>query len=105
MTHFERTYLMNKPRGIQVISKSNTTEESANKNAYVLLAQGREELRMQLEYRELDRLSRELETELQKVKELRMALEKYKIDFSIEVQDEATKKIQEVFNNIQNIIK
>ena len=51
----------------------------------MLLAQGREELRMQLEYRELDRLSRELETELQKVKELRMALEKYKIDFSIEV--------------------
>lgn len=105
MTHFEQTYLMNKPRAIAIVSKNNADGESGNKNVFNLLEQSRADMRMQLQYRELDRLSRELEKELQQVKELRLALEKYKIDFSIEVQDEATKKIQEVFNNIQNIIK
>ena len=94
MTHFEQTYLMRKP-----------TEERGEINIYTALAQSRADFRMQLQYRELDRLSMELEKELQQVKELRLALEKYKIDFSIEVQDEAIKKIQDVFNNIQNIIK
>lgn len=103
MTHFEQAYLMNKPRAIAIASKSNG--ESGNKNIFNLLEQSKADMRMQLQYRELDRLSRELEKELQQVKELRLTLEKYKIDFSIEVQDEATKKIQEVFNNIQNIIK
>lgn len=105
MTHFEQTYLMNKPSAIKIIDKRTPTEESGEINIYNALAQSRADMRMQLQYRELDRLSRELEKELQQVKELRLALEKYKIDFSIEVQDEATKKIQEVFNNIQNIIK
>ena len=48
---------------------------------------------MQLQYRELDRLSAELEKEIQAMKALRLEMEKYKIDFNLKVEDEATKKI------------
>ena len=60
---------------------------------------------MQLEYRELDCLAMELEKEIQAVKALRMEMEKYKVDFSITVEDEATKKIQEVISGIDKMFK
>ena len=65
----------------------------------------REEMAMQLQYRELDRLSMELEKEIQAVKALRMEMEKYKVDFSLSVEDEATKKIQEVISGIDKMFK
>ena len=104
MTNFEQTYLINKhSNGIQIITKSDTPKESGAKAINKLLAQNREDIRMQLQYRELDRLSREFEEELKQLKELRKSLEKYKFDFSIQIKDEATKQIKEVFKNIQNI--
>ena len=60
---------------------------------------------LQQEYRELDRQSRELEKEIQAVRALRMELEKYKVDFSLSIEDEATKKIQEVVNGINQMFK
>lgn len=48
---------------------------------------------MLMEYKELDRLSMELEKEIQAVKAVRMEMEKYKLNFAITVKDEATKKI------------
>ena len=60
---------------------------------------------MQLQYRELDRLSAELEKEIQAMKALRLEMEKYKIDFNLKVEDEATKKIQEVVNKIDSMFK
>lgn len=58
-----------------------------------------------MEYRELDRLSMELEREIQAVKALRMEMEKYKVDFSLSVEDETTKKIQEVLSGIERQFK
>ena len=60
---------------------------------------------MQLQYKELDRLVFELEKELKIVKALRVELEKFKTDFTVSVEDEATKKIQEVVNSIDKMIK
>ena len=60
---------------------------------------------MQMQYRELERLAMELEKEIQAVKALRMEMEKYKVDFSITVEDEATKKIQEVISGIDKMFK
>ena len=62
-------------------------------------------MEMQLEYRELDRLVMELEREIKEVKALRMEMEKYKIDFSIKVEDEASKKIKEVMSGIDKMFK
>ena len=47
----------------------------------------------------------ELEREIQAVKALRMEMEKYKVDFSLTVEDEATKKIQEVISGIDKMFK
>ena len=60
---------------------------------------------MQLEYRELDRIANELEKELNALKALRMEMENYKIKFSVEVKDEATKEIQRVLNGIDKMVK
>lgn len=60
---------------------------------------------MQIEYRELDRLVMGLEKEIQALRNLRMEMEKYKIDFILKVEDEAIKKIQEVVNNIDKMFK
>jgi hypothetical protein len=48
MTHFEQTYLMNKPRAIAIVNKSNADGESGNKNVFNLLEQSRADMRMQL---------------------------------------------------------
>ena len=47
----------------------------------------------------------ELEREIQAIKALRMEMEKYKVDFSLTVEDEATKKIQEVISGIDKMFK
>lgn len=103
MTHFEKTYLLFNRQHNIAIADSN---KEHSKEYYVKQMQQKEQqFRMQLEYRELDRLSMELEKELKAVKALRVELEKFKMDFSVSVQDEATKKIQEVLKNIDKLFK
>lgn len=105
MTHFERTYLLNRPPKIAITYADDNKEQSKEYYAMQQLQKCREELNMQLEYRELDRLANELEKEIQACKALRMELEKFKIDFSLSVEDEATKKIQEVVKGIDKMFK
>jgi len=47
----------------------------------------------------------ELEKELKELKALKKEMEKYKADFSVEVKDEATKKIKEVVSGIDKMFK
>ena len=105
MTHFERTYLLNRPPQIAIAYADGDKEQSKEYNATQQLQMCRQELNMQLEYRELDRLSKELEKEIQACKAIRMELEKFKMDFSLSVEDEATKKIQEVVKGIDKMFK
>ena len=56
-----------------------------------------------MNYRELDRLTAELERELNLVKTIRTELEKYKVEFNFQIENEATKKIQEVVNSINKM--
>lgn len=102
MTHFEKTYLMSRPSKLAMESTDDKKDiqdftEKFNKQ--------REENSMLMEYKELDRLSMELEKEIQAVKAVRMEMEKYKLNFAITVKDEATKKIQEVINEIDKMFK
>ena len=103
MTNFERTYLLHRPSKI-AISYADGTNSSSYNLADAFNRQ-REEMAIQLEYRELDRLAMELEKEIQAVKALRIEMEKYKIDFNTTVEDEATKKIEEVVSRIDKVFK
>ena len=105
MTHFERTYLMHRPSKIAINYADGSDRKSGVYDLTDAFNKQREEMAMQLEYRELDRLAMELEKEIQAVKALRMEMEKYKVDFSITVEDEATKKIQEVISGIDKMFK
>ena len=105
MTHFERTYLLSRPPQIAISYADGNKEHSKEYYAMKPLQESRQELNMQLEYRELDRLANELEKEIQACKAIRMELEKFKIDFSLSVEDEATKKIQEVVKGIDKMFK
>lgn len=105
MTHFERIYLLSRPPKIAVTFANGNNEQSQEYYAMKQLQESRQELNMQLEYRELDRLAMELEKEIQACKAIRMELEKFKIDFSLSVEDEATKKIQEVVKGIDKMFK
>ena len=105
MTNFERTYLLNRPPKIAISFADGDKKQSDEYLAMQKLQECRQELNMQLEYRELDRLAMELEKEIQACKAIRMELEKFKIDFSLSVEDEATKKIQEVVKGIDKMFK
>ena len=105
MTHFERTYLLHRPSKISVSYADGSDRKGEVLDLSSAFQKQREEMAMQLEYRELDRLAMELEKEIQAVKALRMEMEKYKVDFSLSVEDEATKKIQEVINGIDKMLK
>ena len=105
MTHFERTYLLSRPPKIAITYADGNKEQSKEYYAMQQIQNCRQELNMQLEYRELDRLAMELEKEIQACKAIRMELEKFKIDFSLSVEDEATKKIQEVVKGIDKMFK
>ena len=106
MTNFERTYILNKHRTKIAIESEN---QKGRKNDVIDLTdvfqKQREEFAMQMEYRELDRIAMELEKEIQAIRALRMEMEKYKVDFDLKVEDEATKKIQKVVNNIDKMFK
>ena len=102
MTNFERTYLLNRPSNIVITYKKKTKKQNEVAEAY---QKQKQDFYMQLQYRELDRLSAELEKEIQAMKALRLEMEKYKIDFNLKVEDEATKKIQEVVNKIDTMFK
>lgn len=102
MTNFERTYLLNRPSNIVITYSDGTKKQNEVAEAY---QKQKQDFYMQLQYRELDRLSAELEKEIQAMKALRLEMEKYKIDFNLKVEDEATKKIQEVVNKIDTIFK
>ena len=105
MTHFERTYLLNRPRKIAVSYNDGSNRPGGVIDLTGGLNDSSRELALQMEYRELDRQSMELEKELQAVKALRMELEKYKVEFSLSVEDEATKKIQGVMNEIEKMFR
>ena len=105
MTHFERTYLLNRPRKIAVSYNDGSNRPGGVIDLTGGLNDSRRELALQMEYRELARQSMELEKELQAVKALRMELEKYKVEFSLSVEDEATKKIQGVMNEIEKMFR
>ena len=106
MTHFERTYILNRHRSnIAIQSENNTNKKDDVIDLTHIFQKQKEEMAMQMEYRELDRIAMELEKELQAIKALRMEMEKYKIDFELTVEDEATKKIQEVVNGIDKMFK
>ncbi len=105
MTHFERTYIMHRPSKIAISYADGSGREGGVVDLSNAFNKQREEMAMQLQYRELDRLSMELEKEIQAVKALRMEMEKYKVDFSLSVEDEATKKIQEVISGIDKMFK
>lgn len=105
MTHFERTYLMHRPSKLAISFEDGSNNKSGVYDLTDAFNKQREEMAMLMEYRELDRLSMELEKEIQAVKALRMEMEKYKVDFSLTVQDEATKKIQEVISGIDKMFK
>lgn len=106
MTNFERTYLLNRHRTHIAVENGNKKEK---KNDVIdltdIFQKQREEFAMQMEYRELDRIAMELEREIQAIKLLRMEMEKYKIDFNLSIEDEATEKIKEVVNNIDKMFK
>ena len=102
MTNFERTYLINRPSNIVITYSDGTKKQNEVVDAY---QKQKQDFYMQLQYRELDRLSAELEKEIQAMKALRMEMEKYKVDFNLKVEDEATKKIQEVVNRIDTMFK
>ena len=105
MTHFERTYLNNRQHKIAISFDYDNKEQSEEYYAMQQLQQSRQELKMQLQYRELDRLAMQLEKELKACQALRMELKKLKIDFNISIEDEATKKIQEVIKGIDKMFK
>lgn len=100
MTNFERTYLMTRQPKIAITyanDADNNKQDSGFAKAYHKF---KEETLMRLEYRELDRLAMELEKEIKAVKALRIEMEKYKADVNIQVEAEATKKIEEVLDNM-----
>lgn len=103
MTHFERTYLMNLPHKIAISYADGSGRPDGVIDLTGGLNDSRRELALQMEYRELDRQSMELEKEIQAVKALRMELEKFKVEFGLTVEDEATKKIQGVMNEIEKM--
>lgn len=105
MTHFERTYLMHRPSKLAISFEDGSNNKSGVYDLTDAFNKHHQEMAMQLEYRELDRLAMELEREIQAVKALRMEMEKYKVDFSLTVEDEATKKIQEVISGIDKMFK
>ena len=103
MTHFERTYLLNRPRKIAVSYNDGSNRPGGVIDLTGGLNDSRRELALHMEYRELDRQSMELEKEIPAVKALRMELEKFKVEFGLTVEDEATKKIQGVMNEIEKM--
>ena len=105
MTHFERTYLMHRPSKLAISYPDGSDKKSGVYDLTDAFNKQHEEMAMQLQYRELDRLSMELEKEIQAIKALRMEMEKYKVDFSLTVEDKATKKIQEVISGIDKMLK
>lgn len=99
MTNFERTYMLNRQPIATFINASNDSD-------YLnIIRQQKEEIALRLQYRELDRLSMELEKEIQYCKALRAEMQKYKIDFNLSVKDEATNKIKEVIDGIDKILE
>lgn len=105
MTHFERTYMLGREPKIAVSYADGKHRNSDANDIVRAFNKQKQEMEMQLEYRELDRLSMELEKQIKEIKALRMEMEKYKIDFSIKVEDEATKKINEVMSGIDKMFK
>ena len=75
MTHFERTYLLHRPSKIAISYADGSDKKSGVYDLTDAFNKQREEMAMQLEYRELDRLAMELEKEIQAVKALRMEME------------------------------
>lgn len=100
MRNFERTYLMHRASNSPLM---NTIKNSSSYSITDSFNSQKKEMAMLLEYRELDRLVMELEKELQAVRTLRAEMEKYKVDFNMKIEDEATNKIQEVINRIDKM--
>ena len=102
MTNFERTFLSQSDTSW--IREQFKRTEQPQKDGVIdltpMINKHHDRIAMQLNYRELDRLAAEFEKELKAVKALRAELEKYKAQIGIEIEDEATEKIQEVLNKM-----
>ena len=106
MTNFERTYILNKHRSKIAVERENQNGKKSDViDLTDVFQKQREEFAMQMQYRELDRVVMELEKEIQAIRVLRMEMEKYKVVFELRIEDEATKKIQEVINDIDKMFK
>ena len=105
MTSCESTYLMNTPPQIVISYNDGSNRESGIYDITDNYHKQTGQVAMQMQYRELDRLATELEKQIQAVKALRMEMEKYKVDFNLSVEDEATKKLQEVIDGIDRMFK
>ena len=97
--------MINRPRKIAISYADGSGRPDGVIDLTGGLNDSRRELALQMEYRELDRQSMELEKELQAVKALRMELEKNKDEYSLSVEDEETKKIQWVMNEKEKKIR
>ena len=64
MTHFERTYLMHRPSKLAISYADGSDNKSGVYDLTDAFNKHHQEIAMQLEYRELDRLAMELEKEI-----------------------------------------
>ena len=64
MTHFERTYLMHRPSKLAISYADGSDKKSGVYDLTDAFNKHHQEIAMQLEYRELDRLAMELEKEI-----------------------------------------
>ena len=101
MTDFERTFLSQSSNHWlnEQLRPTEPTKDGVI-DLTPMLQRHHDKIAMQLNYRELDRLSAEFEKELKAVKALRAELEKYKAQISIDIEDEATEKIQAVLDKL-----
>ena len=101
MTNFEKIYLMSKQPKLAITNNKDNSDKIDVTNVFY---EFKKDYNMQLQYRELDRLSMELEKEINKVRKLRMEMEKYKVNFDISIESESINKIKEVLSDIDKLL-
>ena len=102
MTNFEQTFLSQSQNSWihAQLQQSTKPPKEGVIDLTPMLNQHHDRILMSLNYRELDRLAAEFEKELKAVKALRAELEKYKAQISVDIEDEATEKIQAVLDKL-----
>ena len=100
MRQFERAYLLSRSPKIAIDGNKVTTTDLTK-----ALQNSQQEIQMLRYYRNLDRLIMELEKERQALQNLRSAMEQYKLDFNLSVEDKAKEKIQNLINDINKMFR